>query len=261
MRHSVIAWPEIPRSHRQGVLFIDSHLHLDGPDAPMTLRFAKSAKVRLAACGVDRRSSEVIIRAKEEFPDVVVPFVGVHPSEVGGEGLGWLEAAAGPAAGIGEIGLDPTYSPVDEGSPQMAAFRAQLALAKRLGLPVQVHSRQAEMKCLEVLKEAGVSRVLMHWLESEAALPVATERGYFVSFGPALLYSKRLQRVAARADSSLVLLETDSPVSYAPLGGVFGPMLIPTVAFKLAELTGEGFSATLDRCNANSVRFFGASKG
>ncbi|MDE1858822.1 MAG: TatD family hydrolase [Thaumarchaeota archaeon] len=238
--------------------FVDSHLHLDGDDADATLRFAASAGALLFACGVDRRTSEALSKRAEASHDVVAPFVGVHPSEAEKEGdPAWLEGATARASGVGEIGLDPTYSPAGDDGAQMRVFRRQLEVAGRLGKPVQVHSRGAEARCLEVLAEYKVPGVLMHWLESEEALPAAMERGYFVSLGPALLYSKRLQRIAAGADPSLILLESDSPVPYAPIGGVRGPMLIPSVAFRLSEARGEPFEEVLTRCNLNALRFLG----
>ena len=238
--------------------FVDSHLHLDGDGADDTLKFAKSADALLLACGVDRGTSEALSRMAEASRDVVAPFMGVHPSEAERDGEpAWLEKGAVNASGVGEIGLDPTYSPTRDDSAQMRVFRQQLELAGRLGKPVQVHSRGAEARCLEVLAEYGVPGVLMHWLESEGALPTAMDRGYFVSFGPALLYSKRLQRIAGRADPSLILLESDSPVPYAPIGGARGPTLIPSVAFRLAEVRGEPFDEVLTRCNLNALRFLG----
>lgn len=238
--------------------FVDSHLHLDGEDAPDTIGFASAAGALLLACGVDERTSNLLLRQAESAPTVVRPFVGVHPSEAERAGtMDWLEGAARRASGVGEIGLDPSYSPTGRGSAQMEAFLHGVRVAEALGKPVQVHSRSAEMDCLDVLGASRAPRVLMHWLESEEALPEVMDRGYFISVGPALLYSKKLQRIAARADPSLVLLETDSPVPYAPLGGVRGPALIPTVAFKLAELRGEGFAEALRRCSENSLRFLG----
>jgi TatD DNase family protein len=244
------------------VRFVDSHIHLDVQDAEDTVVWAKCAGAVLFGCGIDRMTSEMLLKLAGVSPDVVKPFVGVHPSEAAeAEGLDWLEEAAKMAFGIGEIGLDPTYSSIDEGGPQMKAFRAQVELAGRITKPLQVHSRMAESKCLEALATSGTSRVLMHWLESEETLPKAMEMGYYVSFGPALLYSRKLQRMALKADPSLVLLETDSPVPYSPLGGVKGPMLIPSVAFKLAEIWGSGFRDTLDACNRNALRFIGLGKG
>lgn len=238
--------------------FVDSHLHLDAEDATDTMKFAGFADILLLACGVDERTSTGLLDFAAPFPKVVRPFVGVHPSEAEkAEELGWLRRAAPRASGVGEIGLDPTYSSVREGSAQMAIFKGQLEVAEKTGKPVQVHSRMAEMECLELLRAYRVPGALMHWLESEEALPKAIESGYFVSFGPALLYSKKLQRIASRADPSQILLESDSPVGYSPLGGVRGPMLIPSVAFKLAELKGERFPETMARCAENSLRFLG----
>lgn len=238
--------------------FVDSHLHLDSPDAGDIVKFAASAGVLLLGCGVDEKSSRALLELAEGAPGNVRPFVGVHPSEAeGGGDLGWLGEASKKAAGMGEIGLDPSYSAVSRGSAQMRVFQAQIEAAEAEGKPVQVHSRKAEAECLELLGASRVPRVLMHWLESEEALPKAMERGYYVSFGPALLYSRRLQRIAARADLSLVLLESDAPVRYAPLGGAGGPGLVPSVAFRLAELLGEPFQDTLVRCTENSLRFLG----
>jgi TatD DNase family protein len=240
------------------VRFVDSHLHLDPPAVEETVRFAAHAGALLFACGVDEGTSGAAARLADAYPLVVKAFVGVHPSEASEAGdLAWLRKAARTASGVGEIGLDPSYSSVEEGSAQMNAFRLQIEVAEDEGRPVQIHSRMAEARCIEVLSTSRVRRVLMHWLESEEALPLATDRGYFVSFGPALIYSKKLQRIAAKADPSLVLLESDSPVPYAPLGGVSGPMLVPSVAYKLAQIRGEGFSETLATCNENALRFLG----
>ncbi|MDG6985206.1 MAG: TatD family hydrolase [Nitrososphaerota archaeon] len=242
--------------------FVDSHLHLDGPDATDTVAWAKSAGVAVFGCGTDERNSKSLLILAHGLDGTVFPFVGVHPSEAEkSEGLSWLPEAAKEAAGIGEIGLDPTYSPAGEGSPQMRAFRGQLEVAEKWGKPVQVHSRSAEAKCLEVLGQSRVKRVLMHRLESEEAVPKAMERGYFVSFGPALLYSRRVQRAAMKSLPELTLLETDSPVPYAPLGGAKGPALVPSVAFRLAELRGAPFGETLEGCSNNALRFLGGGKG
>jgi TatD DNase family protein len=236
--------------------FVDSHIHLDRGEVDRVVAFASSGGGLLLACGVDKETSLDLLRIAERNPEVVKPFVGVHPSEAAkSRGLRWLAAAAGRASGIGEVGLDPTYSSVGDHSRQMNVFVAQLETAQKKGSPVQVHSRGAETRCLEVLEAVGPRRVLMHWLESEEALPMAIGRGYFVSFGPALLYSKKLQRMAGKADPEQVLLESDSPVGYGPLGGVAGPYLIPSVAFRLAETWGKPFADVVAQTVRNAARF------
>jgi TatD DNase family protein len=240
------------------VRFVDSHLHLDSPDATHVVAFAASVGAVLLACGVDRETSRGVIELGSLRPGTLRTFVGVHPSEAEkSKDLGWLLKASENAAGVGEIGLDPTYSASGAGSPQLKAFELQLGLAERLGKPVQVHSRGAEKEVMEILGSYGLKSVLMHWLESEVEFPAAQERGYYVSFSPALLYSKKLQRMAARSDPSLTLIESDSPVSYSPLGGAHGPTLVPSVAFRLAELWGRGYADSLGATADNASRYLG----
>lgn len=243
--------------------FVDSHLHLDSPDAEAIVRYAEASGGLLIACGVDEPTSVAVLAAAHGHPGSVFPFVGVHPSEVGkAPGLGWMQGALDKATGVGEVGLDPAYSPAGAGSPQAKSFQGQLEAAQERGLPVVVHSRGAEKQVLDTLATFRLKAVLMHWLESEEQLPSVVGRGYFASFGPAILYSKKLQRIASKADPALALAESDSPVAYAPLGGVHGPSLVPSVAFKLAELWRRPFEDVLHLTSDNAERFLGTrSKG
>jgi TatD DNase family protein len=210
----------------------------------------------LLTCGVDRKTSREALRIAKKYPRQVAAFVGVHPSEATKSDTGWLRRALAEAAGLGEVGLDPAYSSTGPRGAQMKVILEELEMAQRAGKPVQLHSRGAEAAALDVLGGFELSGVLMHWLESEEALPSAVARGYYVSYGPALLYSKRLQRMAARSPTSQVLAETDSPVPYRPLGAK-GPSLVPSVVFKLAELWGMQFDEAREALLANSLRFLG----
>ena len=256
-------WPEIPRWPRRGVRFADSHLHLDSAESDQIVANTEGAGALLLACGVDRETSERVLAYSAGHPGTVKPFVGLHPSEAGkGGGPSWVPGLLERALGLGEVGLDPSYSPTGEGSAQLGAFREQLRAAEARRVPVQVHSRGAESQALDVLGSFRTGPVLMHWLEAEEALPAAIQRGYFVSFSPALLYSKKLQRLARRCDPALALAESDSPVAYAPLGGVHGPTLVPSVAFRLAELWGMPPLDAISLTSGNAERFLGRhSKG
>ncbi len=236
--------------------FVDSHLHLTEADLPVLMPLSGANQTMLVTCGVDLKTSRQALRLAERYPAQVKAFVGIHPSEARSERTGWVRSALTRATGLGEIGLDPTYSSVGPRGAQMKVFLAELELAQKLGKPVQVHSREAETAVLEVLGGFELPGVLMHWLESELALPRALERGYFVSYGPALLYSKRLQRMAARSPPSQVLTETDSPVPFRPVGAK-GSSLVPSVVFRLAELWGVRFEEAREVLVANAVRFLG----
>ena len=225
------------------------------------MALAEANRTLLLTCGEDRKTSSVALRQAGAHPESVKAFVGVHPSEALKEtDLTWLEHDLGRASGIGEIGLDPKYSEKGAGSVQMKAFLAQLELARAARKPVQVHSRDAERECLDALGGFALGHVLMHWFQGETLLQEVTGKGYFVSFGPSLLYSKKLQRMAARSPQSQVLTETDSPVPFGPLGGVFGPSLVPSVVFKLSELWGERYEDTRETLARNALRFLGTSE-
>jgi TatD DNase family protein len=242
------------------VRFVDSHLHLAEQDLPTLMPLSVANQTLLVTCGVDRKTSREALRLAEMYPGQVVAFVGVHPSEATKtEGIGWLRRALAKAAGLGEVGLDPTYSSAGPRGGQMKVILEELEVARRMRKPVQLHSRGAEAAALDVLGGFELPAVLMHWLESEQALPRALERGYYISYGPALLYSKRLQRMAARSPPGQVLTETDSPVPYRPLGAK-GPSLVPSVVFRLAELWGIRFDEAREVLLANSLRFLNLSE-
>ena len=241
--------------------FVDSHLHLYEAEASDQVALAKATQTLLVVCSEDRQTSTAALSQAEAYPETVKAFVGVHPSEaLKVTSLSWLKQDSRRASGIGEIGLDPKYSDKGPGSAQMKAFLAQLQTVQAARKPVQVHSRDAERECLDALRGFTLGNVLMHWFQGEALLQEVVERGYFVSFGPSLLYSKKLQRMAQRPPRNQVLTETDSPVPFGPLGGVHGPSLVPSVVFKLSELWGQGFDDTRATLTGNAIRFLGLSE-
>jgi len=236
---------------------------LDRAQVGDEVRSASNVGMMLLCCGVDKETSAQALRAAAHDPDTVKAFVGTHPSEAVREpDLGWFEGTLKAAAGVGEVGLDPKYSGIGPGSAQREAFTRQLEAALGDDKPVQVHSRGAEQECLETLESIRPKSVLMHWFQGETLLNKLTDRGYFISFGPALIYSKKLQRMASICDPGCVLTESDSPVTYGPLGGVHGSSLIPSVLFKLAELWGSTFEETSLLTTENALRYLGvAEKG
>ena len=241
--------------------FVDSHIHLYDAEVRKQVNLARAAQTLLVACSEDLETSKAALMHAEACPETVKAFVGVHPSEaLKVTSLAWLDQESRQASGIGEIGLDPKYSVKGPGSAQMKAFLAQLEIAQAVRKPIQVHSRDAERDCLDALGGFALGNVLMHWFQADALLQEVAERGYFVSFGPSLLYSKKLQRMAVRPPHDQVLTETDSPVPFGPLGGVHGPSLIPSVVFKLSELWGQGFDETRATLTGNAMRYLGLSE-
>jgi TatD DNase family protein len=247
----------MPRRDKAGLRFIDSHSHLgDYVDPGQVLSFASSTCTLIVTAGTDVSNSLHGVSLSREHPELVRAFVGVHPSEAEQErDLGWLEGALREAAGVGEVGLDPKYSAVDRGSPQMKLLLSQLDAAENAGKPVQMHSRGAERECLDALETFSLKKVLLHWFQGEKEVAEADGRGYYVSFGPALLVSKKLQRMAKVWGRDRIVVESDGPVRFAALGGVGGSWLIPTVVFKLAELFSCTFEETRGAILRNGLDF------
>lgn len=166
-----------------------------------------------------------------------VLFAGLHPTNPGHDldsFAGWFESHAPELDGVGEIGLDQRIAL--EGSRN--EFNAQLELASRWKKPVSVHTRGRLREALEDLSRFDL-RVLLHWFQgTQAELEESMDRGYFVSFGPPVLYSKKMEKLLQATRIDRLLLETDSPVRY---GACFEsreswPMMIGSVYFRAASL-------------------------
>jgi TatD DNase family protein len=193
---------------------IDTHAHLDALEDPA------GAVARAHAAGVDRviaigsglESTQATLALAARTGGVSVA-AGIHPHQAGdGEPAEELAAlAAGRLVAIGEIGLDfyRDYAPRDD---QRRVFTEQLELAERLRKPVIIHTRAAEDEIAAVL--AGFrGTVVLHCFSTPELLPVALDRGYYVSFAGNVTYPKatQLREAAARVPADRILAETDCP--------------------------------------------------
>lgn len=201
---------------------IDAHAHLDdrrfAGDLDAVLARASAAGIeRVLSCAEDLASSERSVLIARRHAAVRVA-VGVHPHRA----ESWSDAVSAMVdrlardqhvVAIGEIGIDLSgrSAPLDA---QETAFLAQLALAKRLGLPVVVHVRDAGPLARELVDRAGVSRGMVHcFSEGPDEVDEWMRRGFMVSFAGPVTYPKNeaLRRAAARVAADRILLETDAP--------------------------------------------------
>lgn len=144
--------------------------------------------------------------------------VGVHPHDAGAfsdDDLGWIRAmAADPkVVAIGECGLDYHRDHASRDA-QARAFSAQIAVAREVGLPLVIHTRDAAGDTLATLAaEAGDHPVILHCFSIPEHLDEVLERGYALSFAGPVTYKRAsaLQRAAAAVPLDRVLVETDSP--------------------------------------------------
>jgi TatD DNase family protein len=229
---------------------IDTHLHLcsDAFDVDRGAVLARSAAdgvARLVEVGYNLATSRAALALAERHPHIFA-VVGVQPNYAHDLPSDWLEqvralAAHPKAVAIGEIGLDYHWHYATP-AQQEPVFRAQLDLARELGLPVVIHSREAADDTLRVLREgaAGVTGV-MHSFSGDWAYAVSClEIGFFLSLSGPLTFPKAtdLHEVARLAPLDRLLTETDSPyLSPHPLRGRRNePARVRLVVERLAAL-------------------------
>jgi TatD DNase family protein len=243
---------------------IDTHAHLDALDDPA------EAVARAHAAGVDRiiaigsglasTRATLAIAAQEEAVSVAA---GVHPHQSADrESIEDLAAlVAGKVVAIGEIGLDfyRDYAPRDD---QRRVFAEQLRFAQTLRKPVIIHTRAAEEETAALLADFD-GTVVMHCFSSPGLLPVALERGYYVSFAGNVTYPKavELREAAAQVPADRILAETDCPyLAPQPVRGKRNEpaYVIHTIA-SLAETRGEDSDELGRRIDANAAAAFALS--
>ena len=234
--------------------YVDAHLHLADPGfagrTEQAIDDATRSKVmRLLSNSVDyETSTQTIALSRRYFPRVLAA-VGVHPSTVMrtkdlrlDEFLQLIEENAGYVAAIGEVGLDGKYTQDEQvRKRQLEVFRFFLGLAERRGLPVVVHSRMAVDEVLGSLQDFHLPKLLLHWYDGPLdKLEVIRERGYLISIGPAVFYSRAMSEVASNAALDMILSETDGPVKYrGPFEGrLTQPSFVVEVVRKVAEIKG-----------------------
>jgi len=248
------------------MIFTDSHSHLTLPafdaDREEVILRAREAGLRhLCTVGSLARDAEEA-RALAEKHDFIRFIAGLHPHDAklwDGTTLPRLEALASHPRllAIGEIGLDYHYnlSPRDR---QREVFREQIRAARRLHLPVVIHTREAHEDTLRILEEEKAAEVggVFHCFSGNAGMAgYAMERGYRISFSGSITFKNAgdLREIAAEVPPELLLTETDAPfLSPHPHRGRRNePIRVLEVVTKLAEIQGTSPDAMGERTTRN----------
>ncbi len=205
-------------------MWIDTHCH---PFAKPLLKDLDAVLARADEAGVSKMiivgcngewNKEAVAMAKD-YPGKMWATVGLHPCDAGEmseelfEEMERFAREEDCVVAIGETGLDMHHKtwPLDQ---QDLAFRRQIHLAKELGLPLVVHSRDAAEETLRILDEEQAEKVIFHCYSYGAEYGKKVwERGYYTSFSGVVTYpqAKEVQEAAKIAPAELILLETDCP--------------------------------------------------
>lgn len=253
-------------------MFTDSHCHLNYKglveDQEGVLRRARAADVSTMLNISTRASEWDAVIAVAEREDDVWASVGVHPHDADThpdvETATLIEKAQHPrVAGIGETGLDFYYDRSDRGR-QAASFRAHIAAARESGLPVIVHTRDAEAETAAILAEEmekGRFGGVIHCFTASADFArKALDLGLYVSISGIVTFknARDLQETARALPLERLLIETDSPF-LAPVphrGRPCEPAFVADTARFLATLRGEPLERLAEATSANFRTLF-----
>jgi TatD DNase family protein len=262
---------------------VDSHTHLDAAARsgalPELVRRAREAGVGwMIAVGTEPGDWGLYRELARANRDCIRHTVGVHPCSVGGgweaavagiEGY-WKGGAADAPVALGECGLDRFHLPKEPAEAgralgrQKAAFEAQLAIARRLGCAVVIHSRGAFRECVDMIDASGVdwARVVFHcFSEGEPEILELARRGGRGSFTGILTYKNADGvRAAAKAQGlARLMIETDAPfLAPAPHRGKPNePAYLRHTAEYAAGLFGVGLDELADATTAAARAFYG----
>jgi TatD DNase family protein len=199
-------------------MFIDVHCHLDMLDDPeRAVRHARKLNVALIITqGINATTNEKTLSLSRKFPEVLAA-VGLYPTE--GVGLSkrelaefcqWIRQQKKKVVAIGEVGLDLKELP--DLSPQKDIFQSMIDISLELDKPLIVHSRKAELPCIEQLEASGARKVLMHCFSGKLSLAKRiVDNGWFLSIPTSVKNSEHFQNIIEQTPIEQLLCETDSP--------------------------------------------------
>jgi TatD DNase family protein len=255
---------------------VDTHCHLDfnafDSDRMEVLQRAQQAGLeKIVNPGIDIDNCQAIIRLCEEHSELYAA-VGIHPNSA----LTWnqqtlsslRELAHHPkVVAIGEIGLD-FYRDRASKDVQVRVFREQLELAGEMGLPVIVHSRQAEPETIDILTEwvtqrtnaSSLAGVLHSYGGDEATAQRAITLNLLLGItGPVTFRNAtQLQRLLVNLPLTSILVETDAPflTPHPHRGERNEPAYVRLVAEKIAGLKNQPIEQITNITTANAKRLF-----
>jgi len=271
-------YPPVPEPI--GVPVYDNHTHLNlfmgddqlGPAAQLG-KATEAGVVGVIQVGVDLETSRVSAALAAEHANVLAA-VAIHPNAAPelvlagklDETMAEIEALARQprVAVIGETGLDFYRT---EGEDNIAAqthsFEAHLELAKQLGMPLQIHDRNAHDAVVETLLRVGApEKTVFHCFSGDTDLvEICAKHGWYMSFAGNVTFknAQDLRDALAVAPRELVLVETDAPfLTPAPWRGrPNSPYLIQHTLKVMAEVAGEDLESYAEQIAANTLAVYG----
>ncbi|MFB4260578.1 TatD family hydrolase [Shouchella clausii] len=253
-------------------MLFDTHVHLNAKqfhgDVKETIARAQDAGVKeMVVIGFDEPTIERAMELVEQYDDLYAA-VGWHPVDaidMKDKHLHWLEelSAHRKVVALGEMGLDYHWdkSPKDV---QKEVFRKQIALAKKVKLPIIIHNREADQDVVHLLEEEGAAEVggIMHCFGGSVEIADrCLNMNFHIGLGGPVTFknARRPKEVAAHVPIERLLIETDCPyLAPHPYRGKRNePAYVKRVAEDIAELRGIRYEELSQKTRENALKLFG----
>lgn len=252
-------------------ILYDSHIHLTDIEydsfLPSIIATLKGMRIKACSVTVDSSTSLKAFRlfGGKDLNKIVYNFVGIHP-QYANENISMFEEMVTSNIesidGIGEIGLDPTYTDGDKNTEtlQNQVFNKMLTIAETYDKPVSIHSRKSLDNILNVLSTYNLKKICLHWFDgSPQQLEKSLSMGLHVSYGPSLVYSKKKQVLLKLTDQGKLLIETDGPVRYPSCFKNITTLptsVLMSIVRSMANVLFMSPQDMADKLEENSISFF-----
>lgn len=263
------------------MILVDDHCHLqhalykDQLDA--VIERAKAAGVKAIICsGVNPPTNGEALEIAKNYPMVraslgIYPIDAVGLAEEGGgltrhggtidldEEFKFMRAHKDDIAAIGEVGLDYHWIKDESVHKQMREnFARIIEFVEKLGKPMIVHTRKAELDCIDMLTSSKIKNVVLHCFEGRKHLiQRAADAGFIFSIPTNIVRSQLFQQMAEMASINQITTETDGPYLSPTTGTVNEPANVIEIVKKIAEIKKFTVEETANNIWLNFQRIYG----
>ena len=243
----------------------DAHIHLSDPeyesDLPLIIESMNKQNIKACCVSMDADTCQNTMKLSQQSENIL-PFLGIHPEKAQDDPTSvydMIKENQSKITGIGEIGLDRTYiNSEQEWEVQKQVFSNQLSLAEKFQKPVSIHSRKTLDDIFDILSSYKIQNVLLHWFDgNKKQLKMAMDLGFYVSYGPLLVYANDKQTLLSMTESDKLLVETDGPVRFSRCFGHKSAQILflPSVVFCASRILNITYEETVIILEKNSHRY------
>ena len=207
--------------------FIDIHCHIDIYDDKTIEEIIKRARdagvLIILNNGLNLEVNRTTLELSKKYLEVKAA-IGIYPNEAKDlsekdidEEIRFIEKNKDKIIGIGEVGIDLKES--DDIAGQKKVFEKFIRLSMKIDKPIIVHSRKAELECIEILEKENAKKVVMHCFSGSMKLvDRIIKNNWMLSIPTNVTFSEHFQKVVERTPIEQLFCETDSPFLHPEKG-------------------------------------------